>query len=46
MFLEGALGIRQDELGALRWLECDFENMTFGVQHSYCKSLEVHHRQR
>ena len=25
MFLEGALEIRQGELGALRWLECDFE---------------------
>jgi len=35
VFLEGALGIRQGELGALRWLECDFENMSFSVQHSY-----------
>ena len=33
VFLEGALGIRQGELGALRWLECDFENMSFSVQH-------------
>jgi hypothetical protein len=33
--LGGALGIRQGELGALRWLECDFENMSFSVQHSY-----------
>ncbi len=33
--LEGALGIRQGELGALRWLECDFENMSFSLQHSY-----------
>jgi integrase len=35
VFLEGALGIRQGELEALRWLECDFENMSFSVQHSY-----------
>jgi hypothetical protein len=35
VFLEGALGIRQGELGALRWLECDFENMRFSVQDSY-----------
>jgi hypothetical protein len=35
VFLEEALGIRQGELGALRWLECDFENMSFSVQHSY-----------
>jgi integrase len=35
VFLEGALGIRQGELGALRWLECDLQNMSFSVQHSY-----------
>jgi|SRR5580704_9984555 integrase len=35
VFLEGALGIRQGELGALRWLECDFDNMSICVQHSY-----------
>ena len=35
VFLEGALGIRQGELGALRWLDCDFENMSFSLQHSY-----------
>ena len=35
VFLDGALGIRQGELGALRWLDCDFENMSFSVQHSY-----------
>jgi len=35
VFLEGALGIRQGELGALRWLSCDFENMSISVQHSY-----------
>jgi integrase len=35
VFLEGALGIRQGELGALHWLDCDFTNMNFSVQHSY-----------
>ena len=30
-FLERALGIRQGELGALRWLECDFDNMRISV---------------
>jgi integrase len=35
VFLDGALGIRQGELGALRWLDCDFANMCFNVQHSY-----------
>src|ERR1700732_3072652 len=35
VFLEGALGIRQGELGALRWLDCDFDKMNFSVQHSY-----------
>jgi integrase len=35
VFLDGALRIRQGELGALRWLDCDFENMSFSVQHSY-----------
>jgi integrase len=34
VFLDGALGIRQGELGALRWLDCDFNNMNC-VQHSY-----------
>jgi hypothetical protein len=28
-------GIRQGELGALRWLECDFDNMSISLQHSY-----------
>src|SRR5262249_15738961 len=27
VFLDGALGIRQGELGALRWLDCYFEKM-------------------
>ncbi|GAC1439802.1 MAG: hypothetical protein NVSMB58_36750 [Terriglobales bacterium] len=35
VFLKGALGIRQGELGALRWSNCDFENMSLSVQHSY-----------
>jgi integrase len=35
VFLDGALGIRQGELGALRWLDCLFENLNFSVQHSY-----------
>jgi integrase len=30
VFLEGALGIRQGELGALRWLLCDFDNTCHG----------------
>lgn len=35
VFLDGALGIRQGELGALRWMDCDFENLAFNVEHSY-----------
>jgi integrase len=35
VFLDGALGMRQGELGALRWLDCDFENLSFSLQHSY-----------
>lgn len=35
VFLEGALGARRGELGGLRWMDCDFENKTFSVQHSY-----------
>lgn len=35
VFLDGSLGIRQGELGALRWLDCDFENTCFSVEHSY-----------
>lgn len=26
VFLDGALGVRRGELGALRWIDCDFEN--------------------
>ena len=35
VFLDGALRIRQGELGALHWLDCDLNNMNFSVQHSY-----------
>ena len=35
VFVDGSLGIRRGELGALRWLDCDFENMNFSVEHSY-----------
>jgi integrase len=35
VLLDGALGIRRGELGALRWQECDFENDLFQIQHSY-----------
>jgi len=35
VFLDGALGTRQGELGGLCWLDCDFENMSFSLQHSY-----------
>jgi integrase len=35
LFLEDALGMRQGELGALRSLGCDFDNMSISVQHSY-----------
>ena len=35
VLLDGALGVRRGELGALRWQECDFENELFQIQHSY-----------
>jgi len=35
VLLEGALGRRPGELAALRWQDCDFENDTFQIQHSY-----------
>lgn len=35
VFLDGALGARRGEIGALRWQDCDFERHTFSVQHSY-----------
>ncbi len=34
-FLDGALGTRRGELGALRWSDCNFDSMSFSVQHSY-----------
>ena len=35
VFLDGALGTRRGELGALRWSDCNFESLSFSVQHSY-----------
>jgi integrase len=35
VLLDGALGTRRGELAALRWQDCDFENDTFQIQHSY-----------
>jgi integrase len=35
VFLDGSLGTRRGELGALRWIDCDFDALTFSVQHSY-----------
>ena len=35
VLLDGALGTRRGELAALRWQDCDFENHTFQIQHSY-----------
>jgi len=35
VLLDGALGTRGGELAALRWQDCDFENDTFQIQHSY-----------
>ncbi len=35
VLLDGSLGIRRGELGALRWMDCDFENDVFDIQHSY-----------
>ena len=35
VLLVGALGTRRGELGALQWQDCDFENETFQIQHSY-----------
>ena len=29
VFLEGSLGVRRGELGALRWMDCDFFNGVF-----------------
>jgi integrase len=35
VFLIGALGTRRGEVGGLRWMDCDFGNEAFCVQHSY-----------
>lgn len=35
VLLSGALGTRRAELAALWWQDCDFENDTFQIQHSY-----------
>jgi integrase len=35
VFLIGALGTRRGEVGALRWMNCDFTNEVFFIQHSY-----------
>jgi integrase len=35
VFMDGALGTRRGELGALRWSDCNFDSMSFSVQHSY-----------
>jgi integrase len=35
VFLLGALGTRRGELGALRWLDCDFAREEFRIEHSY-----------
>jgi integrase len=35
VLLDGALGTRRGELAALRWQDCDFENNTFQIEHSY-----------
>src|SRR5271169_5067688 len=35
VFLDAGLGTRRGELGALRWMDCDFDNRAFDIQHSY-----------
>jgi integrase len=35
VFLDAGLGTRRGELGALRWMDCDFNNRAFDIQHSY-----------
>ena len=32
---DAGLGTRRGELGALRWMDCDFDNRAFDIQHSY-----------
>ncbi len=35
VLLIGALGTRRGEIGALRWMDCDFTKEVFFIQHSY-----------
>ena len=35
VFLIGALGTRRGEVGALRWMDCDFVKEVFYIRHSY-----------
>jgi integrase len=35
VFLDAGLGTRRGELGALRWMDCNFDNHLFDIQHSY-----------
>jgi len=35
VFLDGSLGARRGELGALRWMDCDFTQAVFRIRHSY-----------
>ena len=35
VLLIGALGARRGEIGALRWMDCDFPREAFHIQHSY-----------
>jgi len=35
VLLIGALGTRRGEIGALRWMDCDFVKEVFSIQHSY-----------
>ena len=35
VFMDGSLGIRRGELGALRWTDCNFETDSFNIRHSF-----------
>ena len=35
VFLDAGLRTRRGELGALRWMDCDFNSQTFDIRHSY-----------
>jgi integrase len=35
VFMDAGLGVRRGELGALRWMDCDFEKASFQIQASY-----------